>query len=295
MGVLLGLACATKWSGLYFVVFFGVMTLALDIAARRQYRVRRPWRGTLRRDLGPAVYAIGVIPVAVYLASYTPWFASETGVDRHEVGQSIGEDSAWPVPDALRSLWHYTYAAYRFHSGLTNSGGNHHPWESKPWTWPMSLRPVLYAIDNQDVPGCGAQSCVKAVMLVGTPAMWFIAVPILGWAVWRTFVKRDWRYAVVLTGYSAGFLPWFADIDRQMYFFYAAVMAPFLVLTIALILGDILHAPRQSAERRTLGLMVVAGYVALVITNFAWLFPILTGIPISPATWNLQIWLPSWR
>ena len=38
-GVLLGLGCATKWSGLYFVVFFALMTLAFDVAARRQYRV----------------------------------------------------------------------------------------------------------------------------------------------------------------------------------------------------------------------------------------------------------------
>ena len=36
-GVLLGLACATKWSGLYFVVFFGLMSLAFEVAARRQY------------------------------------------------------------------------------------------------------------------------------------------------------------------------------------------------------------------------------------------------------------------
>ncbi|HZE16164.1 MAG TPA: phospholipid carrier-dependent glycosyltransferase, partial [Mycobacterium sp.] len=35
-GVLLGLACATKWSGLYFVLFFGAMSLAFDVAARRQ-------------------------------------------------------------------------------------------------------------------------------------------------------------------------------------------------------------------------------------------------------------------
>ncbi|MBS1691029.1 MAG: phospholipid carrier-dependent glycosyltransferase [Actinobacteria bacterium] len=294
-GVLLGLACGTKWSGLYFVVFFGLMTLAFDVAARRQYRVARPWLGTLRRDFGPAVYALGLIPFAVYLATYAAWFASETGVDRHAVGQSVGEDSAWPVPDALRSLWHYTYAAYRFHAGLTNADGNHHPWESKPWTWPMSLRPVLYAIDNQDVAGCGASSCVRAVMLVGTPAMWFIAVPVLGWTVWRSFVKRDWRYAAILVGYSAGFLPWFADIDRQMYFFYAATMAPFLTMAIAMILGDILHAPNQNAERRTLGLMVVCFYLALVITNFAWMYPILTGLPISQTTWNLQIWLPSWR
>ncbi|SUA32505.1 Dolichyl-phosphate-mannose--protein O-mannosyl transferase [Mycolicibacterium smegmatis] len=294
-GVLLGLACATKWSGLYFVLFFGVMTLVFDAIARKQYHVPHPWRGMLRRDLGPAAYVFGLIPFAVYLASYAPWFASETAVNRYEVGRSIGPDSILPIPDALRSLWHYTHAAYRFHSNLTNADGNHHPWESKPWTWPMSLRPVLYAIDNQDVPGCGAQSCVKAVMLVGTPAMWFIAVPVLGWALWRTVVRRDWRYGAVLVGYMAGFLPWFADIDRQMYFFYATVMAPFLVLAIALILGDILYKPNQNPERRTLGLLTVCFYVALVITNFAWMYPILTGLPISQTTWNLQIWLPSWR
>jgi dolichyl-phosphate-mannose-protein mannosyltransferase len=294
-GVLLGLALATKWSGLYFILFFGVMTLAFDVAARRQYRVPRPWAGTLRRDLGPAVYALGLIPFGVYLASYAPWFASETAIDRYEVGQTIGKDSILPMPYALRSLWHYTFGVYKFHSELTNAAGNHHPWESKPWTWPMSLRPVLYAIDDQKVPGCGATSCVKAVMMVGTPAMWFLAVPVLGWAVWRAFVKRDWRYGAILTGYAAGFLPWFADIDRQMYFFYAVTMAPFLVLAIAMILGDIVHAPHQNPERRTLGLIVVSIYVALVITNFAWLYPILTGVPISQATWNMQIWLPSWR
>ena len=107
----------------------------------------------------------------------------------------------------------------------------------------MSLRPVLYAIDQQNVPGCGAQSCVKAEMLVGTPAMWWLAVPVLLYATWRMLVRRDWRYAAVLTGYCAGWLPWFADIDRQMYFFYAATMAPFLAMAIALICGDILYSP----------------------------------------------------
>ena len=294
-GVLLGLAFATKWSGLYYIVFFGAMSLAFDVAARRAYRVPRPWFGVLRRDLGPSAYVFAVIPFAVYLASYAPWFSSETAVNRYEVGQSIGERQWFQPPDAIRSLWHYTYKAYHFHSTLTNSAGNHHPWESKPWTWPMSLRPVLYAIDNQNVPGCGAASCVKAVMLVGTPAMWWLAVPVLVYTAWRAFVRRDWRYAVVLVGYCAGFLPWFADIDRQMYFFYAVPMAPFLVMAIALILGGILHAPGQNAERRTLGLIVVSGYIAVVITNFAWMYPILTGIPISQSTWNMEIWLPSWR
>lgn len=297
-GVMLGLACATKWSGLYFVVFFGAMSLAFDVAARRQYQVTRPWAGTWGRDLLPTGYALAIVPVCVYLASYAPWFASETAIDRHEVGLTIGPRSIVPLPDAVRSLWHYTAKAFQFHAGLTNAAGNYHPWESKPWAWPMSLRPVLYAIDQQNVAGCGAQSCVKAEMLVGTPAMWWLAVPVLLYALWRTLVRRDWRYAAVLVGYCAGWLPWFADIDRQMYFFYASTMAPFLVMAIALVCGDILYsAPRPPAatERRTLGLIAVCCYVALVVTNFAWLFPVLTGMPISQQTWNMEIWLPSWR
>jgi len=298
-GIMLGLACGTKWSGLYFVVFFGAMSLAFDVAARRQYQVTRPWLGTLRRDLAPTAYALGIIPIAVYLASYAPWFASETAIDRHEVGQTIGPHGVIPMPDAIRSLWYYSAKALQFHAGLTNAAGNYHPWESKPWSWPMSLRPVLYAIDQQNVAGCGAQSCVKAEMLVGTPAMWWLSVPVLIYAVWRAAVRRDWRYAVILTGYCAGWLPWFADIDRQMYFFYASTMAPFLVMGIALICGDILYAPSKgpvvNSERRTLGLIAVSAYVAVVVTNFAWLFPALTGLPISQQTWNMEIWLPSWR
>ncbi len=294
-GVLLGLAFATKWSGLYYIAFFGLMSLGMDVAARRAYRVPRPWSGVLRRDLGPAAYVLGLIPLALYLLAYAPWFASETAVNRFEVGQSIGERQWWQPPDAIRSLWHYTYKAFHFHSTLTNSAGNHHPWESKPWTWPMSLRPVLYAIDNQDVPGCGVNSCVKAVMLVGTPVMWFVAVPVLGYALWRTLVRRDWRYAVVLTGYLAGWLPWLVNADRQMYFFYAVPLAPFLMMAIALILGDILYKPTRDPERRTLGLLVVSMYLALALTNVAWLFPVLTGIPVSQSTWNMEMWLPSWR
>src|SRR6476620_10999739 len=89
-GILLGLACGTKWSGVYFIVFFGLLSVAFDVAARRAYGVRRPWIGAGLRDVGPALYALVVIPLLVYLASYWSWFASETGVDRNAVGTKVG-------------------------------------------------------------------------------------------------------------------------------------------------------------------------------------------------------------
>ncbi len=54
-GVLL-LACSHRGPA-YFVLFFGAMVLAFDVAARRQYQVQRPWL-----DSGvtlPSGYALG--------------------------------------------------------------------------------------------------------------------------------------------------------------------------------------------------------------------------------------------
>ncbi|MEU6564164.1 dolichyl-phosphate-mannose--protein mannosyltransferase [Nocardia nova] len=306
-GLLLGMACGVKWSGMYFILFFGLMTVAFDVAARRAYGVQRPWVGTAVRDIGPALYALVLVPLLVYLATYWGWFASEDGYDRYSVGNAVGTGGTWSwVPDALRSLWHNQGESLKFHESLTNSAGNHHPWESKPWSWPMGLRPMLYYYADNGVTGCGQEVCVKAVMLIGTPAMWWLSLPMLAWALWRAITRPDWRYAAMLVGYSAGLLPWFADLDRQMYYFYAVPMAPFLVMGLALVLGDILGpAPLRrnrtgrwivvGAERRSLGLLLVCLYVGLVVANFIWLWPILTALPITPADWHNHLWLPSWR
>ncbi|HEV7906689.1 MAG TPA: dolichyl-phosphate-mannose--protein mannosyltransferase, partial [Pseudonocardiaceae bacterium] len=87
----------------------------------------------------------------------------------------------------------------------------------------------------------------------------------------------------------------FTMIDRQMYFFYVTPMAPFLVLGITLVLGQILGSARAGRERRGTGTLAVALYVGLVVANFVWLWPILNGNPITPEMWQDQLWLPSWR
>lgn len=310
-GVLLGMACGTKWSGLYFIAAFGVLSVYFDLAAHRTYRVPRPLLGAVIRDIGPALYALVLIPSLVYLACYGFWFASEVGYDRYSVGNSaagsdtIGTGGSWSwVPNALRSLWHNHGESLTFHESLTNSAGNHHPWESKPWSWPMGLRPMLYHYSDSAVGDCGQTICVKAVMLIGTPALWWMSLPMLALAIWRAATRRDWRYAAVVVGYCAGILPWFLNLDRQMYYFYALPMAPFLVMGIALALGNILGTARVRAaargtmvanERRSLILLLVCLYVSLVVANFIWLWPILTGFPITVDSWHNHLWLPSWR
>jgi dolichyl-phosphate-mannose--protein O-mannosyl transferase len=294
-GVLIGMACAVKWSGVYWVAAFGVLSLVWDLTARRAAGVARPWSGVLVRDVGPALWALAAVPVLTYFAGWWAWFASETGTDRYEVGQDIGPGGHFSfVPAALRSLWYYSAHVLSFHEDLTTSKTNPHPWESKPWTWPMSLRPMLYYLNTNDR-SCGANDCVSSTMLIGTPALWWTSPAVVVWALWRVAARFDWRYAAVLVGYGAGYLPWFLDIDRQMYFFYATPMAPFLVLGITLASGDVLGRALAGAERRATGLLLVSLYLGLAVANFAWLWPIMVGDSITAAHWNAEMWLPSWR
>ena len=294
-GVLIGMACAVKWSGVYWVAAFGVLSVLWDVTTRRAAGVRRPWVGTWVRDLGPALWALAAIPTLTYLAGWWAWFASETATDRYQVGRTIGDDGPFSfLPAGLRSLWYYSGHVLSFHENLHTSKTNPHPWESKPWTWPMSLRPMLYYYSSSGQV-CGAEQCISSTMLIGTPALWWASPAALGWGLWCSLTRLDWRYAAALVGYAAGYLPWFAELDRQMYLFYATPLAPFLVILITLGLGEILGRARAGAERRATGLLVVSLYVGLVVANFAWLWPIMVGNPISPAHWNAEMWLPSWR
>ncbi|GAA4396113.1 dolichyl-phosphate-mannose--protein mannosyltransferase [Tsukamurella soli] len=297
----IGLSFAVKWSGMYYLIGLTVLSLGFDLANRYAYRVKRPVAGTVVRDLVPTGLVLAITPILVYLATFGAWFASETAVYRYEVGNTIGAGGpfSW-IPAAIRSLGYYEDSVLQFHEGLTNSAGNHHPWESKPWTWPMGLRPMLYAYTSDQTHGmCGGGNCVRAVMLLGTPALAWVSLPVVAWGLWKWLVKREWAWAAVILLYFATYLPWFVDLDRQMYYFYGLTLTPFLAIGLGLICNEILGTDGRAAtfgrERLVTGRWVVVLYTSLVILNFAWLWPILTGEPISTWWWGMEMWLPSWR
>ncbi len=303
-GVLLGLSTAVKWSGAYWILAFGVLTVIWDITARREAGIARPVRAVLRRDLVPSLWSLGVVPLVTYVGSWWAWFASETAFPRHTLLAVASNRGDWKTGSFYdlaslwsNELWQWTWKMLDFHSTLLTPTdvAQRHPWESKPWTWPIGTRPVLYYSPGTGE-GCGdlGSDCVNRIFLIGTPAMWWISLFVLAWALWKTVGRLDWRYAAVLVGYGAGYLPWFTNLDRQMYFFYATPLAPFLVIGITLVLGDILGRARVGVERRLLSVAVVAIYVGLVVANFLWLWPVLNGDAITAEHLRLETWLPSW-
>ncbi len=286
-GVLLGASCGVKWSGVWFLAGFAVLSVVWDRGARKSAGARHATTATAARDLPNAVLSLVLAPVVAYLLSWTGWFLGDNGYDRH---WADGRSSHWGfVPGVLRSLWHYHSEMLNFHEGLSSF----HPYRSLPYSWLVDGRPVDYYYP-QHVTGCGSKSCVREVLSIGTPALWWAFLPALVWMVWLLIARRDWRAGAVLMAFAAGWGAWLENTKRTMFLFYMTPLVPFLVIGITLMLGAVLGRSDASPTRRTVGLLVLCAYLAVVVVNFAWLWPILTGQKITYAGWQARMWFSSW-
>jgi dolichyl-phosphate-mannose--protein O-mannosyl transferase len=290
-GICLGAALATKWSGLFFIVAFAIMTFLWDAAARRAVGARRPYAAAARLDWPLGIAWTGVVPIVVYLASFAGWFASAGGYGRNW-GQATSQGWAFFVVDSLRSLVAYQSQVLGFHEGLTK----HHDYQSDPWTWPLLLRPVLFFYESPKGV-CGADTCSWAMLGTGTPVIWYAGLLALLAMVVRYVAYRDWRAGTVLLAYAAGWLPWFyyavAD-HRTMYLFYMLPSLPFMILAIVLAVGLVIGPAGAAVRRRAVGAAAVGAFALLALVNFWWLEPILTAVPVSYGEWFSRMLFRSW-
>ena len=80
-GIFLGLAVAVKWDAAWYILGLAALGTAWDAGARRAAGLASFVRGALREMAWLPVTFV-VIPLAVYLASWSGWFATGTGYDR---------------------------------------------------------------------------------------------------------------------------------------------------------------------------------------------------------------------
>ncbi|WP_432482788.1 dolichyl-phosphate-mannose--protein mannosyltransferase [Kineococcus esterisolvens] len=303
-GVSLGLACGVKWSGLYVLAVFGLVTVLWDAGARRAVGVRSWLPAAAWRDGVPAFLAMVPVAVAVYVAGWAGWFASDDGWDRQWGAQHPSSGVGDLVPDALRGLWHYHQQAYAFHVGLDSP----HPYSANPWSWLVQGRPTSFFYEDPVLgeDGCTVAQCSKAITSLGTPVLWWAGVAALVVLLWCWALRRDWRAGAVLAGYAATYLPWFQYQQRTIFTFYAVVLVPFVVLGVVYVLGLVLGPDPGTAvlrggkgveaalSRRRRGALAAGVVVVGCVACFAFFWPIYTAEVIPYEEWQRRMWLPSW-
>ena len=290
-GICLGLATGTKWSGVFFLIAFGLMTVFWDMGARRAAGVRRWWWGAVVLD---GVYA-GLVMVgltaSVYVASWAGWFASKNAYDRQWAATHAATTFAW-VPDPVRSLWQYHQEIYKFHVNVTSD----HPYKTNPWSWLIQGRPTsfYYQGPKKGKDGCLVEQCAKAITSIGTPTLWWGATIAIFILLFMWALRRDWRAGAILAGLAGGYLPWFNYQHRTIFSFYEVAFVPYVVLAVTFVLGLGIGGPGASPRRRKIGVLAAGVFVVASVACFAFFYPVYTAQVIPFSQWRLRMWLPTW-
>lgn len=290
-------ASAVKWSGLYFLAAFCVYSLVIDLLERRRQGVTFWVSGAILKQ-GPVSFLLTIpIALAVYLATWIPWFSTSGGFYRN---WAEGAGNAWTgalawVPLPVQSLWHYQSEAYRFHMTLQAE----HPYQAAPYSWPFLLRPTAFSYTYAaagDGSGCEAAQCVTAITSISNPLIWWLGTAAIILLLVLQVLRPSWQSGLILVAYGAGYLPWLAVFDRQAVFqFYAIVMLPFMILAIVAVVQQLIGTrddPRPTRTGSLIGLLSGIGLIVLVSCLF---LPVWLGIRIPGWYWALTHWLPGWK
>lgn len=288
----LGLCIGTKWSGLYFLAIFGLMTVFWDMGARRAAGIKNWWWSAMALDAPQAALTMVGTAVATYLVSWTGWFRTAGGWNRQWATQHPADGIAGIVPDPLRSLWDYHERMMTFHVGLSTP----HTYQSNPWSWMLQTRPTsfFYEGPKQGQQGCEVATCSRAILDLGNPAIWWAAPLALAVLVFMWALARDWRAGAILSGFVGGYLPWFQYQERTIFTFYSVAFVPWVVLAVVYLLSMALGRADDSPRRRRIGLGIWAAYVALAVGLFAFFWPIYVADVIPRDSWSLRMWFRSW-
>lgn len=251
-GIASGCAMSVKISGVYYPFVIGVILVFYTLFARRNISTEsslsneeittresmwsKPRMLNLARATGYGLFILFVVPVSIFVFSFANWFRDTTSWGRHaiEQGTSKIDYPQWVIslfPDSILNFIGMHKDILQFHTSLTTSEGNTHPWESKPWQWLFAERPMLFLTNND---GNGNES---QMWLLGNIGIWYALIPLFVYGLYKV-MRKDIGWIVAIVGFSASYFPWVLTYDRQMYFFYAVSFAPFLVMMFTLAIRD---------------------------------------------------------
>ena len=268
-GLALGLAVATKWSGLYFLALFAVIALYRVFTLNTGRELIKP---TLKTSLQYAV-----LPTAIYFSSWIGWFSSSRGWARDYSS------------NVFASFLHYHSQMLGFHTGLVEK----HSYQANPWSWLVMGRPTSFYYQSPKT--CGADNCAQEVLALGTPFLWWLGVIALAvvFGFWiRSLAQKRYEPSlnIIVAGMTAGYLPWFFFQERTVFSFYAIIFQPFLILSIIYCAYVALLYFKNS--RNTYIFIGVVGIA--IFSNFVYFLPLFTGDVITYDEWQARMWLPSW-
>ncbi len=262
-GICFALAAAVKWTGFYAGAGLAVLFFLSLWQNARGARALPDARGFAKRCvciLAFCVLAFVLIPIGIYIASYLPIFK---GAD---------------MPLTIKEVWLSQRHMWNYHSALLDS----HPFASRWYEWPLSLRPVWYFMGEFLPAGMHA-----SIALLGNPLVWWPACAAALLLLYAKLHGAGRTAGFLLIAAAAQLLPWMF-VTRTTFLYHYMATFPFVLFMLCFVLLRMEQmAPRTARLLRWL-LPVVS------VAMFAFFYPVLAGVPIKESYAKLLHWLPRW-
>lgn len=179
-----GFAFTSKWAAAYLILILAPLML-------------------IQKTKFKLVYFL-IIPPAVYLLAYLPFFLSG-----HTPAQ----------------FWELQNQMWWYHTNLKATHSYSSPW----WSWPLNLYPVWYFVNYKD-------NTVANIYGSGNPVLFWLGSVAVVLTLWEAIKKRSQKLLTVILGVLVFWLPWSVS-PRIMFLYHFAPCVPFLALTLGHQLG----------------------------------------------------------
>lgn len=202
----LGLAYASKWTGLYAVAVIFVFLLAHDF---------------FQKKLTMKILMLLVIPPLIYLASYGQFW-----IQRHTISD---------FADLHKQIWWYqnrhdlkhsygTTALYCVPNGLEGQ---------KTWCpWILDMRGVYFSYEQYGTYKAGY------IYALGNPLIFWIGIVAISFMIGKYIEDRNKWYLLVMSGYFVFWVPWIFS-PRILFLYHYLPALPFLSIALGYWLSTI--------------------------------------------------------
>ncbi len=288
-GLFMGLAVASKWTGIYAGVGLGIMffwsffrRMAQSQAAQavpaeeeqpHERAAAHKWQKRAVYTLLWCLLFFVAVPLLIYYLSYYPVYVATPG------GLTIGK--------VIKSGQHML--SYHATPGL----GMDHPYYSPWYMWPVSQKPMWYYSSSR-IGNTGS-----TIFAFGNPAVWWTGLIALLAALYilvrrriragipqlETKAMQDMRPGLIFIAFLAQYLPW-ALVPRGTYIYHYFPSVPFIILATSYIMDVLEDRFGEKIRYLSYGLMAVSGLL------FLGFYPYVSGARV--ATWWLDLmrWFP---
>ncbi|MFV0379634.1 MAG: phospholipid carrier-dependent glycosyltransferase [Anaerorhabdus sp.] len=259
-GIAMGLAIATKWTGVYAAVGLGILFF---IHFYKQLKLinfntkHENYKKGIKIILYCFLFFI-FIPLAIYCISYIP--------------TRVWKNDTW----SIENVYTHSIYMYNYHANLQAT----HPYQSTWYQWLFDIQPIWYFIYRIEDTFAYSISCFNNPLISWTGVISII------YTIYSSIKEKTNSSIFIIICYLSALIPWVL-VSRCVFSYHYYPALPFLILAIT-------YFFEQMKKRFPIFKNIQTIYLILVILLFILFLPATAGFKTTLEYLNFLSWLPSW-